>query len=401
MKEYLIKKYQRNLKLYTQYRFWVSMMIIGPILIPFMLFKGLNYTQILTLQSISAIAVFLFEIPTGTIADRLSRRLSLILGSLCMMLGLTLYILYKSFYIFALAEIIFGLGITFTSGADSAILYESLDRLERKQEYQKYEGHSGSLVFIGQGVGSIFSSILYTWSVYLPFWLSVLFISFSIFFSMSFFEPDRVKSANSYSRHIFQSIKIGITTPRILWMILFSMLMGFALRVSFWLYQPYFTHVKIDIIWYGMIFFFFNMVAAISSKYIGAKYYDRRPRQVLIFLAFMMIISFIIPALFAFPIMIIILALQQIVRGMYNTTMRFYINHHVEDEQRATIISVVSLAGSLAFAILSPIVGLSLDKKGTSFTYLFVGLLNLVLIILLIFMRRKQKERKKRHRDMK
>ncbi|HPM03527.1 MAG TPA: MFS transporter, partial [Candidatus Cloacimonadota bacterium] len=107
------KKYLKNIRLYPHYRLWVNMMIIGPVLIPFMLFKGLNYTQILLLQSISAVAVFLFEIPTGAIADKLSRKSSLMMGSLCMALGLVIYILFRSFYFFALAEIIFGLGITF------------------------------------------------------------------------------------------------------------------------------------------------------------------------------------------------------------------------------------------------------------------------------------------------
>ena len=390
------KKYLKNIRLYPHYRLWVNMMIIGPVLIPFMLFKGLNYTQILLLQSISAVAVFLFEIPTGAIADKLSRKSSLMMGSLCMALGLVIYILFRSFYFFALAEIIFGLGITFTSGADSAILYESLDRLNRKAEYQHKEGHAGSLVFIGQGLGSIVSSMLYKYSVYSPFWISVAFIMFSILLAFSFHEPDRQKSEHPYSKHVWRSIKIAITTPRLLWLILYSMLIGFALRVSFWMYQPYFVLTQIDIFWYGLIFFFFNMVAAFSSKVIGARFYEKRPRHILLMLASLMCISFILPAIFRYPFMIVILALQQIVRGMNSTTTRFYINHQVNDQERATIISVVSLAGSLGFAILSPLVGLSLDKNGTVFTYLSVGFLCITSTLCLSLFRKYQKSMKKK-----
>ncbi len=390
------KKYQRNLVNYPRYRFLVNMMIIGPILIPFMLFKGLNYAEIMLLQSISAIAVFFFEIPTGTLADKLSRKLSLTLGSLCMMLGLTIYIIFNSFFMFALAEIIFGLGMTFNSGADAAILYESLARLNKKDEYQKHEGHSGSLIFIGQGVGSIVSSILYTYNKFLPFWVSVLFVGLSILPALAFFEPTREKTKHSYTKHVWKSLKKSVHTPRLLWLILFAMFMGFASRVSFWLYQPYFELAQINVFWYGFIFFFFNMVAAFASKVIGAKFYDHRPRQVLITLAILMAISFIIPILWVSPFMIIILALQQIVRGMYSPTTRFYVNHQVEDHQRATIISVVSLAGSLGFAILSPLVGISLDHKGTPFTYMSVGVLCIVTTAFLILFRRHQKEKKLR-----
>ncbi len=390
------QQYLRNIKVYPIYRLLVNLMIIGPILVPYMIFKGLNYSQIMLLQSISAMAVLFFEIPTGTIADRISRKFSLSLGSICMVLGLVIYIIGKSFVHFAVAELIFGLGMTFNSGADAAILYESLVKLERKNEYQHREGHAGSLIFIGQGLGSVVSSILYTRSPYTPFWVSVCFLMASVVAAFCFVDSEHKKSEHSYLQHIWKSFKISVTTPRLLWAVLFAVFMGFALRVSYWLYQPYFVLTHIDIFWYGMIFFFFNLVGAIASKYIGARYYDRRPRKVLLVLAGLMAVSFIIPALIVFPFMIVVLALQQIVRGMYNPTLRFYINHQVQDEQRATIISIVSLSGSLGFAVLSPFVGILLDKQGTQFTYLSVGVVTVFSILFLITLRRFQKDKKKR-----
>ena len=47
---------------------------------------------------------------------------------------------------------------------------------------------------------------------------------------------------------------------------------------------------------------------------------------------------------FVFPAAIAILALQQIVRGLYRPTLNFYINHQIQDEYRATVISLVSLS---------------------------------------------------------
>jgi len=388
-------KYLKNIPLFSRYRFWINMMIIGPILIPFMLFKGLNYTQILLLQSISALAVFIFEVPTGSIADKISRKFSLVLGSVSLIIGLALYIFFQSFYIFALAEIIFGLGLTFNSGADSAILYESLSLTGKKEEYQNAEGHSSSLVFIGQAVGSIFSSILYTKNEYLPFLISLVFMSFSIFYAIRFIEPKRTKSEHNYLSHVFKSFEICFKTPRLLWLLCFAVFMGFALRISFWLYQPYFELAKIDIFWYGMIFCFFNLVAAFASKYIGAKFYERRPRHILLVLALLITVSFLIPIVYVSPFMIVILALQQIVRGMYSTTSRFYINHQVEDSKRATIISVISLAGSIGFAVLSPLTGKLLDIKGAKTSYFCVGLFCLISLLLLFILRKSQKSKKK------
>ncbi|MEE2993958.1 MAG: MFS transporter, partial [Gemmatimonadota bacterium] len=51
-----------------------------------------------------------------------------------------------------------------------------------------------------------------------------------------------------------------------------------------------------------------------------------------------------------------------------------YVNRQVEDAYRATVISIISLAGSLSFALVSPMIGLSLDEYGPLTTYLAVGI---------------------------
>ena len=68
-------------------------------------------------------------------------------------------------------------------------------------------------------------------------------------------------------------------------------------------------------------------------------------------------------------------ALQQIVRGLYKLTLGFNINHQIKDEYRATVISTVSFVANLSFAILSPIIGILLDTKGTINTYIVVGII--------------------------
>lgn len=391
-----VARAERNIAVYSGFRFFISMLIIGPILVPFMLFKGLSYSQIMLLQSISAIAVFLFEIPTGAVADKLSRRLSLMLSGIFAVTGLLFYIVFDSFLLFAVAEIMFGIGMTFSSGADSAILYESLDRLNRTREYQKIEGHSASLIFIGQAVGSVISSFLYTRNPYLPFWISVINLLIAASLSLGFFDPSREKSEHTYILHVITSCTIAIKTPRIFWTVLFAAFMGFITRVSYWLYQPFFQQVNIEVKWFGLIFFGFNMVAAFSSKMLVRRYYDHRPRHVMLWLAGLMVISFALPALIVMPWVIVVLALQQIVRGLYRPTLRFYINHQIKDAYRATVISLVSLSASLGFALLSPLVGMLLDDCGTVSTYFIMAAFSVGGVGFFVLLRRMQKVAKLR-----
>jgi MFS family permease len=88
--------------------------------------------------------------------------------------------------------------------------------------------------------------------------------------------------------------------------------------------------------------------------------------------------------------------LQQIVRGLYRPTLRFYINHQIKDAYRATVISLVSLAASLGFALLSPLVGVLLDGRGTVPAYCVMAAFSIGGVGFFILLRRMQKVKKLR-----
>jgi len=196
--------YHQNVGRYTTYRLFHSLIIIGPVLTPYLLGKGLNYTQILTLQGIAAVSVVVFEIPTGAVADKVSRKLSLTLSTLLHAIAMIIYICATDFlYHLAVAEALFGLGSTFGSGADSAILYESLDRTGRKNDCTRVEGRAASLSFAGQAIGCVASNWLYVIDPDLPFAFSVVFMLVSTAAGLLLHEPQREKSAHT-SEHPFQ-----------------------------------------------------------------------------------------------------------------------------------------------------------------------------------------------------
>jgi len=75
------KYYERNVSVFLYYRFFNNMLIIGPVLMLFLLWKGLNYTNIMVLQSISAISVLVFEVPTGIVSGSFSGKSALLFGA--------------------------------------------------------------------------------------------------------------------------------------------------------------------------------------------------------------------------------------------------------------------------------------------------------------------------------
>jgi len=77
----------------------------------------LNPLQMVLVGTALETSILLFEIPTGVVADTLSRRKSIIIGVFLLGLGTLFFALIPSFPVIILSQVIWGLGYTFTSGA--------------------------------------------------------------------------------------------------------------------------------------------------------------------------------------------------------------------------------------------------------------------------------------------
>jgi DHA3 family tetracycline resistance protein-like MFS transporter len=87
---------------------------------------GLTPLQLVLTGTILEATVFLFEIPTGVLADVKSRRLSVIIGYALMGIGFVVEGSFAFFATVALAQVLWGFGYTFTSGATQAWVADEL-----------------------------------------------------------------------------------------------------------------------------------------------------------------------------------------------------------------------------------------------------------------------------------
>jgi len=86
----------------------------------------LNPLQLVLVGTILEGTAFLFEVPTGIVADVYSRRLSIIIGAFLLGIGLALQGVVPRFGVILLAQVIWGIGSTFTSGATEAWLTDEI-----------------------------------------------------------------------------------------------------------------------------------------------------------------------------------------------------------------------------------------------------------------------------------
>lgn len=86
----------------------------------------LNPLQLVLVGTVLEGTRFLFEIPTGIVADVYSRRLSIIIGVFLLGIGLALQGVVPTFGVILLAQVVWGIGYTFTSGATEAWLTDEV-----------------------------------------------------------------------------------------------------------------------------------------------------------------------------------------------------------------------------------------------------------------------------------
>ena len=120
---------------------------------------GLNPLQLVLVGTVLEASAFLFEIPTGVVADVYSRRLSIIIGWFLIGAGFILEGLVPRFEVILLAQVLWGLGYTFTSGATEAWIADEVGEAKAGRAFLRGAqlGQIGALIGIvlSVAVGSV------------------------------------------------------------------------------------------------------------------------------------------------------------------------------------------------------------------------------------------------------
>ncbi len=123
----------------------------------------LNPLQLVLVGTTLEATVFLFEVPTGILADAYSRRLSIIIGVALMGSGFVLEGTVPRFGAILIAQLLWGIGYTFTSGATQAWISDEIGEARAGGAFL----HAAQIenlcnlagIALGAGIGSIAISL--------------------------------------------------------------------------------------------------------------------------------------------------------------------------------------------------------------------------------------------------
>lgn len=389
-----MKSWKLNiLKLYL-FNFMMGFHMISGVLLPFFLTWGkLTFVEIMILQSFFTLMIVVLEIPCGAVADHISRKFSLILGALSTALAAIVYGSFSNIFIFMIGETLFALGHSLISGTDQAFLYDSLNKLGKREQISKFAARNRSFNLLGITLSAPLGSLIGS-NLTLNMVMILMFIPFSIavLISISLKEP-LIENRNLESETYFHVIKTGLKKLRnnsSLRILAFDLIMVESLIFFLlWTYQVYLEKLNFPLELYGFISSSMTISQIIFTNLIHT--FNKRLNNASRFLQIYTIIpgvGFILMAFIYFtPVSI---ALILIVIGFGFTRNILFINginKQIESKNRATVISTINMIRGLVHSILYPLIG-NLVVLNLSLTFIILG----VMVLLIgIFTRVKEK----------
>ena len=116
---------------------------------------GMSPLQLVLVGTLMEVSIFVFEVPTGIVADTYSRRLSIVIGMFVMGVAVILFGALGDAWPIIAANALWGFGYTFTSGAFDAWLADEVGQERLAGVYLRGAqiGRVGALAGIGASVG--------------------------------------------------------------------------------------------------------------------------------------------------------------------------------------------------------------------------------------------------------
>jgi MFS family permease len=357
-----------------------------PVLALFYIASQVSVEQYGIILGVFFLVILLLEIPSGVIADLIGRKNSIIIAKVMYVVEIYLFAFHDGFWIFLIAKIISGIGVSFDSGAGQALLFDSLKKLKREDEHKKITGIKEMIRNTSMAIVFIIGAYLFTIHYKLPAIVSLPFTIINLGLVFLYFEPyvnkRKLTFKNSYLQ--FKEGLIHFWNHGYIKYLAFLSLPLLAVVATLQSYSSlYLEQILIPIAFIGVIAFISSMISAYTSKkadaiekQIGEKKSILLMQVVLVAAAFLM--GLMIPVygfLFYF--------IAAFLYGFCFIVINHYLNLHIESSHRATMLSIVHMFKSMGVFILMPTAGFLIREKSIQFTFWTLAIFAIIYFLVL------------------
>jgi MFS family permease len=356
-----------------------------PIMILFLQFHKLSYTEIFLLYAIQSFVEFLLEIPSGVFADLFGKKAALLISRASLIPAYALFALADNFWIFLLAMTFIAQDKAFKSGTHKAYIFDYMEQNPSKTTPSEVFGKNKFWARMGEALASVAGGFI---AAKLGFPAVFVFALFPALINLvnaltyeKIEEKHRVTQFNLsvHFRHIGESL-IEIKDSKIVRrLIINSAIFVSCMEASEKFFQPYMVEARIPIEWFGIVYMVILVITAFGSRYAYLFETKFRRTEIANFSGWVGIIPFVILGLkFVSIAGIFLFFLILFLKSARRPAMITELNTHISSGKRATILSTDSFFRALFLLAFLPIIGSLSDSFSIYTAILTIGVLLLL-----------------------
>jgi len=406
------KAHKKQIIKFGFYGLLKNLRFFEPYMIIFFTMSGLSLFEVGLLYSIREVIIYVFEIPSGVIADRYGKKTELYACFLFYIVSFIIFFFGTSFFVFAIAIVFFALGEAFRSGTHKSMIMSYLDQENMKDSKSKVYGTTRSYSLIGSTIMSLISIVfvLYLPEIKYLFLIAIVPYTLDLFLIMSYpnslnERQDSEFSFKEFIKHNIESIKYAFSHWKVTGLLLnaSSYQAGFKSIKDY--IQPLIVSMALGVfvfdslnqeehsrVYIGLIYAVIYLVSAYASK--NAHKVERLGSPKRIVQAMWLFSGALLLVLSAFTesiiVVFIVFLFLYIFLNIRRPLMVERLGNTVDESKRASMLSVEAQTTSLLVAVFAPLIGYIADQS-MSLLFLLVGATMIaIFLISIIFTNKKQ-----------
>ncbi|MGL4109519.1 MFS transporter [Clostridium sp. LP20] len=314
--------------------------------------RGISISEVFIIESIFFVLMIMLEVPWGWFADRFGYKNTLVISNFIFFISKIIFWRAAGFQLFLLERFLLAIALSGLSGCDSALLYLSIDKEDNSEEvFGKYNFYSNS----GFLLSSLASGFIINISMDLAAFFTI--IPYLAALLVSLFLVD-VKSEKENRGSIKESFKEVLKNKKfIILIITFALMEEIVQGITVFLNQEQYIKSGIDIKYFGVILAFLAIVKLISAKSYKISEKFGQKKAILLLSLIISITSGALAFISSPGLSILFIAIISGASALMMPMISDIKNKSIDQEDRATILSIYSMIGSLISVFINPVIG--------------------------------------------
>lgn len=342
--------------------------------------RGLSLLQISSIESLVITTLFLTEVPTGVIADRIGRKWSIFMSVFLMMMGEFIFLFSRSYPTLLVIALFTGTGFAFASGSIESLVYDSLPPENREETMKRAMGRVNSVgqfaFFIAPIVGGFIIGDLAEARVTIAIALTVTALLIGLLISLTLREPPTPWHAEkpdtlAIFRYGVSELRGNRKLRRIVLLSVFTAAFGGPLVTT--LAPPYLNQNDVHVFAIGLALSLGSLLSAFTQRYAYRIEQILGPRWGITVITLLPGFSYLILASVSGPVATwLVITLMYGTNDMKSPLFSAYQNSLIASRSRATVLSLINMFLNIFIAVMAPIYA-ALATRSMSLAFVVIG----------------------------